>query len=117
MSTRLRFTSRNLPEEVERLKICENCGSSPGVVPATRPMEAVGAIAISVALRMPPLTRARSASQSSRMVRSTSTGTPRSASVIAMVSKGTMPSLQREPWKFGYAPRSCARSTDSSMAA
>ena len=42
---------------------------------------------------------------------------PETASVIAMVSKGTMPSLQREPAKFGYAPRSWARSTDSSIAA
>ena len=32
-----------LQYEVDRLKICENCGSRPGVVPATRPMEAVGA--------------------------------------------------------------------------
>ncbi len=115
--TRLRFTSRNLPFEVARLKICENCGSKPGVVPATRPMDAVGAIAMSVALRMPPFTFARSASQSRRVVRLTVISCPRSCSVSAMVSIGTRPCDQREPSKFGYAPRSFASSVLSSIAA
>ena len=96
-TTRLRFTSRNLPFEVARLKICENCGSRPGVVPATRPMDAVGAIAMSVALRIPFLTFARSLSQSSRVVRLTLISTPRSASVSAIESNGTRPCDQREP--------------------
>ena len=99
-STRLRLTSRNLPELVERLKICENCGSRPGVVPATRPMDAVGAIAMRVALRTPPFTRSRSASQSRRVVRLTCTSMPRSASVRSIVSKGTRPCDQRLPSKL-----------------
>ena len=108
VSTRLRLTSRNLPELVERLKICENCGSRPGVVPATRPMDAVGAMAMRVALRMPPLTFWRRASQSRRVVRLTCTSTPRSASVRSIVSRGTRPCDQREPSKLSYEPRSLA---------
>ena len=58
-------------------------------------------MAISVELRMPPATLARSVSQSRRVVRSTSTGTPRSASSRSRVSSGTMPWLQPEPSKLG----------------
>jgi len=95
------LTSRNLPDDVARLKICENCGSRPGVVPATRPIEAVGAMAMSVELRIPRRTLARSASQSIRTVRSTSTGTPRSASTAARVSNGTSPRDQPDPSNAG----------------
>ena len=54
------------------------------MVPATRPMDAVGAIAMRVALRMPPLTFARSASQSRRVVRLTLIGDAAVGSVSAI---------------------------------
>lgn len=115
-ATRLRLTSRNFPAEVVRENIWENCGSRPGVVPAMRPIDAVGAIAIKVALRIPVRTLARSASQSIRVVRSTSTGMPRSRSRTAKVSTGTIPRDHPDPSNIGYAPRSAARSAEVSIA-
>ena len=56
---------------------------------------------MSVALRIPPFTFARSASQSRRVVRFTLISTPRSASVSAIESNGTRPCDQRLPSKFG----------------
>ncbi len=94
------MTSRNLPE-LARLKIWLNCGSRPGVVPATRPIDAVGAIAIRVELRMPPATLARSASQSRRV---RAVDRDRHAAIgfeqLSSESIGTRPWLQREPAKL-----------------
>ena len=90
-------------------------GRNPGVVPATSPIDAVGAIAISVALRMPPVTFSRSASQSWRVVRSTAIGTPRSASVDRDRVEGHEPLDQPDPSKFAYVaalPREIGRGVD-----
>jgi hypothetical protein len=56
---------------------------------------------MSVAFRIPPLTFSRIASQSRRVVRSTVIATPRSSSVFAMLSSGTIPFDQPDPSKFG----------------
>src|SRR5665213_318840 len=98
--TRLWLMSTYLPEILLRENIWEKRGSMPGVVPATRPMFAFGATAMSVAFLMPFLTFARRRSQLRPLcfdVLSTVSGRPRSASRMDRVSIGTQPCDQREP--------------------
>ena len=99
------FTSKYLPEILLRENIWVKRGSIPGEVPATRPIFAFGAMAKSVAFRIPFFTFVRKVSQSNKgSNRADSFLTvslrPRLVSRIFRVSTGTSPLLQPEPLKF-----------------
>ena len=80
-------------------------------------MVAVGAMAIVFELRMPcAATLAYTGAQSSRRVRFTSIGVPRSASSSASVSNGSRPRSHFEPANDAVRPRSAASREEARMA-